>query len=187
MFEKYKKEEKAQKPVEEKKRFVKLLNSDQVEVKLLDDDDIEATVKIMRKCAFDVTENEVATIIKYKMSYGAYVDRMIVGVSLGWPASFDEENLIITTKTPNAIYNEDPAVLLSYEGRGVRRILLKKKEDAAKEANFKYSIAYLYEDLPKEEVSQYIREAGSQLEKLYLSEEYVFHKTKKGVLAVKRL
>jgi len=186
MIEKLKKEE-APKQVEEKKRFVKLMNSDQVEVKLLSKDDLEATVKIMRRCAFDVTESEVATIINYNLSYGAYVDRMMVGVSLGWPASFDEEHLVITTKEPNAIYNEDPAVLLTYEGRGIRRILLRKKEDVAREEKFTYSIAYLYEDIPKGEVSQYVREAGSQLEKLYLSEDYVFHKTKKGVLAVKKL
>ncbi len=185
MIEKFKKEEKQKS--EEKKRFVKTQATDQVEVKLLGESDLGETVKIMRKCAFDVTESEVLVILKHNLSYGAYVDRMIVGVSLGWPAFFDEEKLAIIAKEANAIYNEDPAVLISYEGRGIRRILLKKKEEVAKEAGLSYSIAYLYEDLPNGEVSQYIREAGSQLEKLYLSEEYVFHKTKKGVLAVKKL
>jgi GNAT superfamily N-acetyltransferase len=184
MIEKFKKEEKQ---MQVEKRFVKHTNADELEIKLLDIENLADVVKVMRRCAYDVTENEVEVILKYGMSYGAYVDRILVGVSLGWPASFDEDNLVITTKEPNSIYNEDPAVLLSYEGRGIRRILLKKKEEAAKSIGFQYSIAYLYEDLPKGEVSQYIREAGSQLEKLYLSEEYKFHKTKKGVLAIKKL
>jgi hypothetical protein len=141
----------------------------------------------MGKCSFEVTEKEVSDIIKMGFSYGAYVDRMLIGVSLAWPAHYDEAAEDIAGENPNAIYNEDPAVLLAYEGRGVRRILLRKKEEEAIKHGFAYSVAYLYEDVPKGEVSSYIREAGSQLEKLYLSEKYAFHKTKKGVLAVKKL
>ena len=53
--------------------------------------------------------------------------------------------------------------------------------------NYNYTIAYLYEDIPKGSVVEYIKEAGSQLEKLYLSEDYEFFRTERGVLAVKRL
>jgi len=188
MTEKFKTDEKqTEAKKEDKKRFVKLLDSDQTEIKKLEEDDIEAVMKIMKKCEFEVTEKEVRDLISQGLSFGAYVNRMLVGVGLAWPASFDENELKIVTGTTNAIYNEDPAILLSYEGRGIRRILLLKREEEAVAKGFIYSIAYLYEDVPKGEVSSYVRETGSQLEKLYLSENYKFHKTKKGVLAMKKL
>lgn len=178
---------KAPEKKEQPKKIIKLMDSDQTEVKLLGEEDAEQAVKVLRKCSFDVTEKEVSAIISQGFSYGAYVDRMLIGVALAWPAHYDEALEDVGGGTPNAVYNEDPAILLAYEGRGVRRILLRKKEEEAAEKGFAYSVAYLYEDTPKGEVSSYIREAGSQLEKLYLSENYVFRKTKRGVLAVKTL
>ncbi len=172
---------------EKKKEFLHLLDEDQVEVKRLAKPDLEEVVKIMRKCAFDVTESEVEKIIEYGMSFGCYVNRMLIGVGLSWPASYNAEKRIITGGEYNSVYLEDPAVLLMYEGRGIRRILLKEREKAAMVKNYSYTIAYLYEDIPKGSVVEYIKEAGSQLEKLYLSEDYEFFRTERGVLAVKRL
>lgn len=187
MIEKFKTDEKVINKKEDKKRFVHLLDSDNLEVKKLDEDDLEQVVKIMRRCAFDVTEADLRNVVKFGFSYGAYVDRILVGVGLAWPAPFDPEQNDLMGDKNNALYNEDPAVLLAYEGRGVRKILLKKREEEAIANGLQYSISYLYEDTPKGDVSQYVREAGSQLEKLYLSEEYKFCKTKKGILAVKKL
>jgi len=172
---------------EKKKEFIHLLDEDQVEVKKLDETDLEDVVKIMRKCAFDVTDSEVVKIINYGLSFGCYVNRMLIGVGLGWPASYDPEKRMITGAEHNAIYMEDPAVLLMYEGRGIRSILLRQREGAARNANYAYSIAYLSEDIPKGSVVDYIKEAGSQLEKLYLGEDYEFFRTDRGVLSVKRL
>lgn len=171
----------------EKKEFVDLLDEDQVEIKKLTMEELGDAVKVMRKCAFDVTESEVKTIIEYDMSFGAFVNRMLIGVGLSWPASYDSEKRSITGKEYNAIYAEDPAVLLAYEGRGIRRMLLKEREKEALSRKYAFSIAYLYEDVPKGSVVAYIKEAGSQLEKLYLSENYEFFRTERGVLAVKRL
>jgi hypothetical protein len=50
-----------------------------------------------------------------------------------------------------------------------------------------YSIGYLYEDMPKGNITDYITEAGSALEKLYLSEDYEFFRTEKGILAFKKI
>jgi len=141
----------------------------------------------MRKCAFDVTEAEVKNIVDYGVSFGAAVNRMLIGIGLSWPAKLDVETMLITTGEPNALYLEDPAVLLAYEGRGIRRILLKEREKEAARTGLKYVMGYLYEDIPKGNISAYIREAGSQLEKLYLSEEYEFHRTDRGILAFKRV
>ena len=186
--EEVKKEEK--KPeVEEKKKakFVHLLDEDQVEIKCLDSEDLEDAVKIMQRCSFEVTEDEVKKVISYKMSFGCYVYRMLIGLGLCWPTSFESEKRTIISDSHNALYLEEPAVLLMYEGRGIRRILLSARERSAISSNFRYAIAYLSEDIPKGNVVDYIKEGGTQLEKLYLSEEYEFFKTEKGVLAVKRV
>jgi len=170
-----------------KKKFIHLLDEENVEVKKLTEEDIEDCVKVMRRCAFDVTEAEVGNIISYGKSYGATVNRMIVGVGLAWPAHLDMEDKRITSGEANALYLEDPAILLSYEGRGVRRILLSEREKEAVSSNLRYVIGYLYEDIPKEEIAHYITEAGSALERLYLSEGYEFYRTDKGILAFKKI
>ncbi|MFH1393436.1 MAG: hypothetical protein ABII71_02565 [Candidatus Micrarchaeota archaeon] len=181
-----KKEEK-QAEEDKKPKFLHLLDEEQVEIKRLGDEDIEDTVRVMRKCAFDVTEVEVKNIIDYGMSFGAHVNRMLIGVGLSWPACLDIESKTIRGGDPNALYMEDPAVLLAYEGRGIRRILLEEREKEAAAKGMKQTIAYLYEDLPRGSIVDQIKEAGSQMEKLYLSEGYEFFRTDKGILTVKKL
>lgn len=187
MVESFKQSEKKQEAEAPKKRFVHLLDEEEVEVKRLDSEDVEDCVKVMRKCAFDVTEVEVGNIIAYGKSFGATVNRMPVGVGLAWPAKVDLETKRITSGEPNALYLEDPAVLLAYEGRGVRRILLAEREKEAVNSGLRYCIGYLYEDIPKGNIADYITEAGSTLEKLYLSEDYEFFRTDKGILAFKKV
>jgi len=183
-----KKEEAKKEEKKETKKFIHLLDEEEVEVKRLRREDIEEAVAVMRKCAFDVTETEVGSIIDYGLSFGAYVNRMLIGVGLSWAAEYDpEEKVVRGGERTNALYLEDPAVLLAYEGRGVRRILLRQREGEAKEKKKGYTIAYLYEDLPKGSIVDFIKESGSQLEKLYLSEDYEFFRTEKGVLAVKKM
>jgi hypothetical protein len=186
-MESFKQSEKKLETEAPKKKFIELLDTEEVEVKRLDAEDIEDCVKVMRKCAFDVTEVEVGNIIAYGKSFGATVNRMLVGVGLAWPAKLDLERKIITSGDPNALYMEDPAVLLAFEGRGVRRILLGEREKEAGSSELRYVIGYLYEDMPKGNIADYITEAGSTLEKLYLSEDYEFFRTEKGILAFKDL
>ncbi len=187
MVESFKQEQKKLEAEAPKRRFIHLLDEDEVEVKKLGADDVEDCVKVMRRCAFDVTESEVSNIVTYKRSFAATVNRMVVGVGLAWPAKLDVDEKIITSGEPNALYLEDPAVLLAYEGRGVRRILLKEREKEVAAAGMKYAIAYLYEDIPKGSITDYITEAGSALEKLYLSEDYEFFRTERGILAFKKI
>jgi hypothetical protein len=180
-------EEKKQDEEGPKVKFTHLLDEEEVEVKRLTEEDVEDCVKVMRKCAFDVTEAEVSNIVEYGKSFCATVNRMIIGVGLSWPAKLDTESKVITSGEPNALYMEDPAVLLAFEGRGIRRILLEEREKEVLRSKFKYAIGYLYEDVPKGNIASYIMEAGSQLEKLYLSEGYQFFRTEKGILAFKRI
>jgi hypothetical protein len=184
-MEKFKEEKKEKEGP--KVKFLHLLDEEEVEIKKLKQEDVEECVGVMRRCAFDVTEAEVGSIVAYGKSFGAEVHRMLIGVGLGWPARLDIDKKMITSGEPNSLYMEDPAVLLAYEGRGIRRILLKEREKETLRSGFKYSIGYLYEDIPKGSIESYIREAGSQLEKLYLSENYEFFRTEKGILAFKKL
>lgn len=170
-----------------KKKFLHLLDQDYTEIKRLTEEDIQDAVKIMRKCSFDVTDKEVLAIVQYNFSFGCYVNRLLIGVGLSWPTHYDAERKEIRNGETNAIYVEDPAVLLAYEGRGIRRILLQEREKDAKTQGLKYVIAYLSEDLPTGDLGDYIRESGSQLEKLFLSENYEFQRTNRGILAFKRL
>jgi len=185
--EEVKKEEKPEAEEKKKAKFVHLLDEDQVEIKCLDGEDIEDAVKIMQRCSFEVTADEVNKVISYGTSFGCYVNRMLIGVGLGWPTAYNHEQKLIVAGKPNSLYLEEPAVLLMYEGRGIRRILLKARERSALSSNYKYTIAYLSEDIPHGNVVDYIKEGGTQLEKLYLSEDYEFFRTSKGVLAVKRM
>lgn len=169
------------------KKHLSLLDEDEIEIKKLDEESVEDTIKVMRRCAFDVSEAEVRSIIIYGMSYGACVNRMLIGIGLSWPANLDYESKSIRDGEPNALYLEDPAVILSYEGRGIRRMMLQEREEEAIKRGYKYAIAYLYEDIPKGNIADMIGEAGSQLEKLFLSENYEFFRTEKGILTVKRL
>jgi len=187
MVESFKQEEKKKESESPKMRFINLLDEEEVEMKRLGEEDLEDCVKVMRKCAFDVTEVEVGNIIAYGKSFGATVNRMLVGVGLAWPAKLDIDERRITSGEPNALYMEDPAVLLAYEGRGVRRILLKEREKEVMTSGLRYSIGYLYEDIPSGDIASYITEAGSALEKLYLSEDYNFFRTERGILAFKKL
>lgn len=181
------KKEEEKKEDKKKPKFVRLFNEDQIEVKCLTLEDLEETVKVLKKCSFEVTENEVRKIVSYGMSYGCYVDRMIIGVGLSWPTAFDPERMIFVGDAYNALYMEEPAVMLMYEGRDIRRLLVNERERAALALNYKYAVAFLLDDVPKGSVESYITEAGSQLERIYLSENYMFLRTDKGVLAVKQL
>ncbi|MEM2909226.1 MAG: hypothetical protein QW590_02345 [Candidatus Bilamarchaeaceae archaeon] len=180
------KKEKKEK-VEKKPKFLHILDQDQVEIKILNEGDVEDAVKVLKQCSFEVTDNEVRKIISYGMSFGCYVNRVLIGVGLGWPTSYDAEKRRFVGESYNAIYLEEPAVLLMYEGRGIRRILVRERENAALARNYRYTVAFISDDVPEGSITDYIKESGTQMEKLYLSENYEFFRTERGVLAVKRV
>ncbi len=182
-----KQKKKAEKKQVKKPKIVPKVDIEEIEVKLLDEDDLEDVSKVMKKCSFEVLDDEILEIISFGMSFGATVNRVVVGVGLAWPARFSKRSLDLVDGRPNALFLEDPAVLLAFEGRGIRRLLIKEREREAKRQGFRYVVSYLDEDVPTEDISEYIKEAGSKLEMIYLQEGYFFAKTDKGVLAYKVL
>ncbi len=187
-FEKFKQEVKKEEPKKEEKKKIpelRTLNSEIVEIKKLYLDDLEETVKLLTINGFEVTDKEVEHILRAGLSFGAYVGRQLVGLGLAWIACFDMKKTILVDGDPNSIYLEDVVLSLAYEGRDIRNMLLKAREEEAKNRNLLYSIAHVSEDLPLGGLEDYIRERGKKQTKLYLLEQYEFFDTKNGLLAVK--
>ncbi len=184
MFDDKKKEE----PGAMKLKKLDLLSDiENVEIKKLDSGDVDEVYMVMRKTLWESSREQVTEVIKEGMSYGAYVERMLVGAGLAWPAHYDEKKEKIAKGEPNAIYMEDVALLLAYEGRGIRKILVEEREKAGKSAGFRYAVAFISPDWPKGSLEDMIKERGNRIERAYLAEGYKFLRTKDGILAVKAL
>lgn len=184
-----------EKTVEEKKepeaaklRKMDLLTDlESVEVKKLNPDDVDEVYAIMRKTLWEVGKPQILDVIKAGFSYGAYVERMLAGAGLAWPVFYDEKEERIGSGGPNSVFLEDVALLLAYEGRGIRGILMEEREKAARAAGFAYAIAAISPDWPGGSLEDMIKERGNRMEKAYLSRGYAFKRSKDGILAVKRL
>lgn len=181
-----KKEEEESKAIKPKK--LDLFNDlENVEIKKLTLAELEEVHIIMRKTLWEVSKQQIANVLSLGMSYGAYVERMLVGAGLAWTASYDEKKKNVTQGEPNAIYLEDVALLLAYEGRGIRQTLIKEREKYASANDYVYTIGYISPDWPRGNLEDMIKERGNRIEKAYLTDGYKFVRTKEGILAVKHL
>ncbi len=178
-----KKETEAVKP----KKLELLSDFENVEIKKLMLADLDEVFVIMRKTLWESTKEQVADVLKAGMSYGAYVERMLVGAGLAWPAYYDEKRERIAKGESNAVYLEDVALLLAYEGRGIRKILVEEREKEGKTNGLSYAVSYINPDWPAGTLEDLIKERGNRMEKTYFMRGYEFKRGKDGVLAVKKL
>lgn len=169
------------------KKLDLLSTSENAEIKKLDSEDIDEVLLIMHKTLWDVTREQVSGTIQSGMSFGAYVERMLVGAGLAWPTAYDEEKEKITGGEPNAIYLEDVALLLSFEGRGIRKMLVEEREKAGRALGFAFSVAFISSDWPVGGIEDMIKERGNKMERIYLESGYKFVRAENGILAVKKL
>ncbi len=176
-------------PVEQKKRrFHSPVDMEEAEIKLLAREDVEEAGKVMRKCLFSVTDKEIEAIIAKGMSYGAFVDRMLVAVALSWAVRFNPDTKDFEQGEDNAVFLEDDAILLTYEGKGIRELLIEKREEEGGAHRLGYSVAITSQAHPQgENVSEVVRQRGNKTEKALLKKEYKFFKTKNGVIAYRNL
>mgnify|MGYP005838715271 CR=1 FL=1 len=179
-------------PAAKKKRAYELaVDTEEAEIKRLDIEDFDEVISIMRKAMFEIGKSEarqIEEILKQGASYGAYVDRMLVAVGLAWPIAFNRTSKTIGEGMANALYLEDVAILLAYEGKGIRQKLVRAREDEAKGTGLKYAVAIASEEVPKEEnVIEAIKERGTKIEKVYLERGYSFFKSKIGLIAFKEV
>ncbi|MDD5337063.1 MAG: hypothetical protein PHS02_01120 [Candidatus ainarchaeum sp.] len=158
-----------------------------VEIKKLEAGDRKEVHRIMMKTLWEASEQQVADVIKAGFSYGAYVERMLVGAGLAWQTHFDEERGAMDSGEPNALYMEDVALLLAYEGKGIRKMLIDEREKAAGAAGFHYAIALISPDWKGGALEEMIRERGNKTEKEYLGMGYSFARGKDGIFAIKKL
>lgn len=179
-------------PAAKKKRTYELaIDEEEAEIKKLGMEDFDDVISIMRRAMFEIGRAEakqIEEILKQGASYGAYVDRMLVSVGLAWPIAFDRATKTIGKGVANALYLEDVALLLAYEGRGIRQKLVRAREDEARAMGLKYVVAIASEEVPKEEdIIEVIRERGTKIEKVYLERNYSFFKSKIGLIAFKEV
>lgn len=179
-------------PAAKKKRVYELaVDEEEAEIKKLDIEDFDDVISIMRKAMFEIGKAEarqVEEILKQGASYGAYVDRMMVAVGLAWPIAFNRATKTIGKGVANALYLEDVALLLAYEGKGIRQKLVRAREDEARGMGLKYAVAIASEEVPKEEnVIDVIKERGTKIERVYLERGYSFFKSKIGLIAFKEV
>jgi len=171
-----------------KPRKLELLSDlEHVEIKKLGQEEVKPIYLVMKKTLWEVGEAQVADVVKSGLSYGAYVERMPVGAGLAWPAFYDEARQSVGEGEPNAIYLEDVALLLAYEGKGIRDMLVAEREKAAKAKGFAYAIAFISPDWKPGDLREMIRERGNKAERAYLAMGYSFVRGRDGILAVKKL
>lgn len=173
---------------QKKKKFHSQIDMEEVEVKLLGREDLEEAGKVMRKCLFSVSDEEIRKILDKGMSYGAFVDRMLVAVALSWGVLFNPEIRDFENGAENAIFLEDDAILLSYEGKGIRELLIAKREDAGRVRAFPYAVAITSQSNPHDEnVGDAVKQRGNKTEKALMKKGYKFFKTRNGVIAYRNL
>ena len=176
----------------ERKRIRTLMaDSEETEFKLLDFEDIDDIASVLRKVAFEIGEKEkkqIKEILADKCSYGAYVDRLLVGLSLSWKICFNESTKSIY-KCPekNSIIIEEIAILVAYEGKGIREKLIELTEKAAYEKSLMYVVCVCGENPKEDNVIDVIKSRGTKLEKTLLQSGYSFFKGKYGLTAFKKL
>ena len=181
------KKEEEKKKIEEKPPALKrkeivgyAIDSEKVEIKRLEMEDLEDVILILRKAQFQIGEKEKKTIediLKEGISYGAYVDRMLVAVALAWKVGFDGESLI---EGSNAVYIEEIALLTAYEGKGIREKLIEAIEKESEE----YIVGYAGESV--EDIDRYL-ESPNRLAKAYAKLGYKFRNMGEMLVAVKRV
>lgn len=176
----------------ERKRIKKItIDSEETEFKLLDVEDVDDIVSVLRKVAFEIGDKEkkqILEILEDKCSYGAYVDRLLVGLSLAWKICFNESTKnIYKCPDKNAIIIEDIAILVAYEGRGIREKLIELTEQLSKHKKLSYVVSICGENPKEENIIEVIKNRGTKLEKALLQSNYSFFKGKYGLTAFKKI
>ncbi len=173
---------------EKKKKFHAPTDVENIEIKKLNGDDVEVASTVMRKCLFTVTDDEIEGIVKKGMSYGGFVDRILVAVALSWGVRFNPESWEFEEGEENSVFLEDDAILLAYEGRGIRELLIEKREEEGEKRNFEYAVAITASINPDDaKIRDVVQQRGNKTEKALLKRGYRFSKTKNGVVAYKEL
>lgn len=182
----FKKKEEEKPPALKRKLPEMVPDIEHIEIKRLAPADVEEATLVLRKCTVETNEQEVESIIKEGLSYGAYVDRMLVGVGLAWVSSYDPKKKALKGNHRNAAYIEEIVVLLQYEGMGIRSKILQAIENEAQLIGLNYTIALITPGVPESSESS-VTHYGTKTEKVLVQRGYELNPTHEGLLAVKDL
>ena len=177
--------------IERKKFLGHGIDTEEIELKILTEEDIEDIVEVFKKVMVTIGNEElrgIREVLKEQLSFGAYVDRMLVGFILGWKICFDKDSKSIATcDNPNTLYMEDIAVLNEYEAKGVRKALLLEMEKVSKEKGIPFLLTIVGDNPKEEDIIKKIEEGGTKHTKLLLEKGYKFFKSEHGLVAYKKI
>ncbi len=162
-----------------------------IEIKKLYCSDLKEVMELMERCGTEMNRKELLTIIKQGFSFGAYIERRLVAVGFAEIVIFDEETgEIYHSDEPdegNALFLHEPLIPLIYEGKGIASKLIDEREKEAEKQGLDYVVAELSILLPLTNIEAFVKEHGSQLDKLYLKKHYSFLPTESGGIVYKLL
>ncbi len=184
----------AEKEAKKEKRLIKLLPKElskhDVEIKLLEEEDIDDVLHFLSHQHIDATKEEVLDVIKDKASYGAYVNRQLIGLVLSWPVCFERETKDLHNceegEVANALYIQTIDVNDMYKDSGAYRALLEAEAEKASELKLKF-LMVLFEGKIKGPIEAYINGEATYKERFFYNEGFMFFNHVYGILAIRRV
>ncbi len=165
---------------EEKPAFEK------VEVKRLSEEDYEDVIALLRRRQYELTrevKGEIKRVLGLGYSYGAYVERALVGLVLAFPVGFDPVEKAIG-QGDNAVYMEEVVIALGFESKGIEERLI---EEIERDHKGKYIISLVSDNPPEEDLIAWVERHGTEFAKELVRRGYSLVKHGLGLLAVKRV
>ncbi len=166
-------EEERPKALDLKKYNLLEFGGENIEIKRLSKEDKEDIKSLLKKEAIFIKDMDDF----FEYSFGAFLERMLIGVALVEEFSFKNENAL------NIKYLE---IILEFVGRGIKEKLIEEVEKEAKKKGFNYVIRKLdFSDL--DNLKEEIEEKGSLEERIYLKRSYKFDLLDGDVYAYKEI
>ena len=187
---KEKEEEKAEQKVKKRFKGDIEIDSEEIQLKKLEVSDLQNVIAIMRRAMFEISKSEIKEIeeiISYGMSYAAYVEGIMVSVGLAWPVHFSPEYKTFLNEEPNAIFLHSIALLVAYEGKGIREKLIDIREKEGIKNGYVYAVSLVGENPKDEDIVKMIEDRGTKEERAFLKMGYAFIKSENGLIAYKTL
>lgn len=158
---------------------------EEVEIGKLTEEDFDEVFRLLTRVGWEVDKKDLLKILKYRMSFGAFVERMLIAVALAWPVHFDENSLVLKEGNENSLYLEEVAILLKYEGSGIRKRLILARENEAKK-NFAFTLSIL-EKISTQSSTLSIREERFCSAEIFKELNYTLIPLNDKIIAFKRL
>ncbi len=157
-----------------------------VEIKLLDESDLKLVFKFLIERGSTVKKQQLRKLLSYKETYGAFVERRLVGVLVGEIIGYDGEE--IYDEGDNALFIYEPIIDDFYEGKGlVVQLLTHSMKKAVQNRGVEYIVCQLDDVLPPTNLEDVLKERGSKFGQILLKFGFEFIPYDDYTLAVKQI